>query len=110
MTTWDENAVLATIEMFENPELARDEARLKEMIYARAEPLAAVDGLRSKIWFANADEGRIGAFLVWDSPAARARFSAAEDIDSIAARWGARPTITDFEIYQSLVRGVTTRP
>lgn len=110
MTQWGENAVLATIEMFENPELARDEPRLKEMVYARAEPLAAVDGLRSKVWFANADAGRIGAFLVWDSPAALAGFRAGEDIDSIAARWGARPSITDYEIYQSLVQGVTTRP
>lgn len=102
--------MLATIEMFENPTLARDEPTLKEMIYARAAPLAAVEGLRSKVWFNNADEGRFGAFLIWDSAAALADFRAAENTDSIAARWGVRPSITDFEIYQSLVDGVTTRP
>lgn len=102
--------MLATIEMFENPTLARDEPTLKEMIYARAAPLAAVEGLRSKVWFNNADEGRFGAFLIWDSAAALAGFRAAENTDSIAARWGVRPSITDFEIYQSLVDGVTTRP
>jgi hypothetical protein len=102
--------MLATIEMFENPTLARDVPTLKEMMYARAEPLAAVEGLRSKVWFGNPDAGRFGAFLIWDSAAALAAFRAAEDTDSIARRWGARPDITDWEIYQSLVDGVTTRP
>jgi hypothetical protein len=102
--------MLATIEMFENPALARDVPTLKEMIYARAEPLAAVPGLRSKIWFGSPDAGRFGAFLVWDSAAALDAFRAAEDTDSIARRWGARPEITDWEIYQSLVDGVATRP
>jgi hypothetical protein len=110
MITDHGRAMLATIEMFENPALARDVGKLKEMIYARAEPLAAVEGLRSKVWFNNADAGRFGAFLVWDSPAALAGFRAAEDTDSIAARWGVRPSISDFEIYQSHVDGRTTRP
>lgn len=102
--------MLATIEMFENPTLARDVPTLKQMIYARAEPLAAVEGLKSKVWFNDVGAGRFGAFLIWDSAAALAGFRAAEDTDSIAARWGVRPTISDFEIYQSLVDGVTTRP
>jgi hypothetical protein len=102
--------MLATIEMFENPALFRDVPALKDMVYARAEPLAAVPGLRSKTWFGNADAGRFGAFLVWESEAALQAFRAGEDIDSIARRWGARPEITDWEIYQSLVDGVTTRP
>ena len=76
--------MIGTIEMFENAGLARDVPRLKEMIYARAEPLAAVPGLRSKVWFGNPDAGRFGAFLVWESETALAGFRAAEDTDSIA--------------------------
>jgi hypothetical protein len=110
MTTDHGRAMLATIEMFDNPALARDVPKLKEMMYARAEPLAAVGGLKSKVWFNNADAGQFGAFLIWDSAAALAGFRAAEDTDSIAARWGVRPSITDFDIYQSLVDGRTTRP
>jgi hypothetical protein len=110
MNQWKDDSTVATIEMFENKGLACDELRLKDLIYARAEPLSKVDGLRSKIWFASADLGRIGAFLVWESPAALTAFRASEDIDSIAARWGARPSITDYQIYQSLVQGVATRP
>jgi hypothetical protein len=102
--------MLATIEMFENPTLAGDVPTLKQMMYARAEPLAAVEGLKSKVWFNDADAGRFGAFLIWDSAAALAGFRAAEDTDSIAARWGVRPSISDFEIYQALIDGVTTRP
>ncbi len=60
MTTDHGRAMLATIEMFDNPALARDVPKLKEMMYARAEPLAAVDGLKSKVWFNNADAGQFG--------------------------------------------------
>lgn len=95
--------MLATLEMFNNPELSRDTPRLIEMMASRAEPIAAVAGLQSKIWFNNPELGTFGAFLVWHSPAALASFRAGEDTDSIAARWGTRPDITDFEIYQTVV-------
>jgi hypothetical protein len=101
--------MLATIEMFDNADLARDTAKLREMIYARGEPLSKIPGLQSKIWFNNAQLGRFGAFLTWSTPEALAAFRAHEDIDSIAARWGVRPSITDFEVYQTLVDGFVTQ-
>jgi len=100
--------VLATLEMFDNPELSRDTARVLEMVKDRAAPIAAIPGLQSKIWFNNPELGRIGAFLVWRSADALAAFRASEDIDSIAARWGVRRQITDFEIYQSVIDGSIT--
>lgn len=95
--------MLATLEMFRNPELARDVSRLREMMASRAEPIAEVPGLQSKIWFNNPELGQFGAFLVWHSTDALANFRAAEDTSSIAARWGTRPEITDFEIYQTVI-------
>jgi hypothetical protein len=101
--------MLATIEMFDNAELARDRARLREMIYARGEPLSNVPGLQSKIWFNNEERGQFGAFLTWSTPEALTAFRAQEDTDSIAARWGVRPSITDFEVYQTLIDGFVTQ-
>jgi hypothetical protein len=101
--------MIATLEMFQNPGLSTDHDRLSSLIYGRADAIARVDGLQSKIWFNNPELGTIGAFLVWRDRDALAGFRRGEDTASIAERWGTVPRIDDFDICQTVIEGTIKR-
>lgn len=98
--------MLATIELFDHPTLAGDPARLRSMFHGRSEAIARVPGLHSKVWFNSTVLGQFGAFLLWESPEALDAFRATEDAESITARWGVRPSVRDFDVYQTVAGGV----
>jgi hypothetical protein len=101
--------MIATLELFQNRELSMDHDRLSALIYGRAEPIAQIKGLQSKIWFNNPTLGTIGAFIVWQDREALDGFRRAEDTSSIAERWGTVPQINDFDICQSVIDGQIRR-
>jgi hypothetical protein len=62
-----------------------DPAQHAELCEQLAPAVAAVPGLVSKTWLANAETGRFGGFYVFDSRAAFERYVASELFDTLTS-------------------------
>jgi Putative mono-oxygenase ydhR len=91
-----------------------DPVQHAELCEQLAPAVAAVPGLVSKTWLANAETGRFGGFYVFESRAAFERYVASELFDTLTSLGSiAEVVTTEFSVAltpTALTRGSLSRP
>ena len=74
-----------------------DRAAAKAQSEAAAPKFQALDGLKTKYFLYQEEEGCGGGFYIWESRAQAEAFHSEAWLDSMEERMGARPELTFFE-------------
>ena len=94
--------MIATLVLFDNPQLSADPDALRERMRQRAEVYQGIPGLLWKLWLDDPESSEFGAMLVWESREALETYRAGQVNQALDGVWGVAPTVREFRVNQVL--------